>query len=607
MCGIYLTNIAYKKEEVGQKLETIAYRGPDHLGIVNKGPLTFGHLRLAIIDLDTRSNQPFDRGDLTIVFNGEIYNYRDIRSELIAKGHSFQTESDTEVILAGYQEWGKAMVPKLNGMFAFAIYDSAKSTVFCARDRFGVKPFYYYWRAGKFEICSQIRPISMDKDLEINYEAIGMYLDCTYIPSPFSIYKEVHKLSPGNCLLIDLQKESYVLEEYWNLTSVPETSLSFEEAKDQLHALLKDAVAIRLQADVPYGCFLSGGIDSSLVSALASRINYTPIRTFSVGFDDPVFDESKVAAQFAQILGSNHTEISCKVEDVLQMLPEFIKVFDEPFGDSSALPSLLLNKVTKNHVTMALSGDGGDESFLGYNHYDWVNTFTPVLRVPYVVRKALSIFAIKNVFGKNTQPLKRVLSLKSENDFIAGIFLGYNSLLKVRDLSWFKAYSDSLKWAKNIYQKTADLNIKLWLENDSNVKVDRASMAFSVEVRSPFLDYRIVEFARTLPVSFRYQKGKKKRILREILKEYIPEEVFNLPKRGFAVPLGKWINGELKEEFDKTLNEAFLGMLPNFDLEKFKLMREQHRRKIKDNSSYIWRVYVLAKWFEEFGSYRKSG
>ncbi|PXY44058.1 asparagine synthase (glutamine-hydrolyzing) [Flavobacterium hydrophilum] len=604
MCGIYATNIPFCKEEVQAKLESIQFRGPDYTGFTSIDDLILGHLRLSILDLDERSHQPMLFEELSIVFNGEIYNFQEIREELECLGHNFITSGDTEVLLKGYKQWGEGILPKLNGMFAFVIYNKNTQNLFCARDRFGIKPFYYSWIDGKIEICSQLRPICQNKI--IDQKAIGMFLDCTYIPSPYTIYKDVFKLPPGNILELNLNTNVLVVKEYWNLKKIIPLQLSYNQAKDQLHELLKDAVKIRLQSDVPFGTFLSGGIDSALVSSIASKVSKDRIKTFSIGFDDPKYDESKIAAQFANIINSEHTETICRPEDILEMIPKLVSVYDEPFADSSALPSLLLNKVTKQYVTMALSGDGGDESFLGYNHFDWVNKFKFFIKIPYLLRKNLSKLLVFNVFKSRTEPIKRIFNIKSKNEFIAGIFVGYNSIVKNRNLDWLSNYEGYKIWANDWIQSTADLNIKLWLENDSNVKVDRASMAYSVEVRSPFLDYRIVEFARTLPISYRYIPGRKKRILRDILKEYISEEIFDQPKKGFAVPIGKWIREELREEFVGNLSDEFLNEVPNLNVVKFKKMFKEHLDGKGDYSSYVWRVYVLSKWYQEFGFYKKT-
>ena len=595
MCGIYVTNYKIDEKEVRDRLEFIKFRGPDFTSFTKKNELRLAHLRLSILDLDERSNQPMTIGNNVIVFNGEIYNFQEIKEELIDNGFVFTTTGDTEVLLKGYEFWGEDIVLKLNGMFAFAIYDTNKNILFCSRDRLGVKPFYYSWTAGKFEICSQLKPISFDK--KIDNSAISMYLDCRYIPSPFSIYQNVFKLPPGHNLIIDLERNSHEIKKYWDLSKVKTTKLSFDDAKNQLHKLIKDAVRIRLNSDVPFGSFLSGGIDSALVSSIASKISKEKINTFTVGFENKKYDESNIAEKFSKTIESKHTVTFCKPQDFLEMLPILIKVYDEPFADSSALPSLLLNKLTKNHVSMALSGDGGDESFLGYNHFDLILKYKFIFKIPYFFRKVVSKCLATIKFSNKISSIQRLLDLKSINDFIEGVFLGYNTLLKERDLGWFeKNYSSYKNNSAILLQKAADLNIKLWLANDSNVKVDRASMASSVEVRSPFLDYRIIEFARVLPVKYRLRGNKKKHILREILKEYIPEEIFDLPKKGFSIPICQWIRKELREDFIAVLSNDFLNTVPNLNVEKFTNMFKDHLDGKEDYSSYIWRVYILAKW-----------
>jgi asparagine synthase (glutamine-hydrolysing) len=604
MCGIYITNIPYDKNTIEQRLTSIKFRGPDNTGYLKVNGVSLAHLRLSIIDLDSRSNQPMQFEKLYIVYNGEIYNFKPIKEELKNLGYHFTTTSDTEVLLKGYKEWGANLVPKLNGMFAFCIYDPSNQTVFCARDRLGVKPFYYYWKDGVFEICSQLRPLSEGKD--ISSEAVSIYLDCGYIPSPYSIFKEVHKLPPGNTMIIDLQNNKLEIKEYWHLQRVILSDISYEDAKNQLHDLLKDSVKIRLESDVPIGSFLSGGIDSALISSIASKVSEKPINTFTIGFEDTKYDESSIAAEFAKIIGANHTETICKPEDAINLISKFVEVYDEPFADSSALPSLLLNSVTKQYVTVALSGDGGDESFLGYNHFDSVAKFIKFERIP----KAIRFFALQmfgsNHFENSFPKLRRVLNIKTTNHFIQAIFIGYDSLQKIRNKSWLSIYDNYKNLASNPIQKAADLNIKLWLENDSNVKVDRASMAFSVEIRSPFLDYRVIEFARTLPVSYRFENGTRKKILRDILKEYIPERVFNQPKKGFAIPLGSWIKKQLKTEFISNLSDDFLNSMPNLNVSKFKEIFNDHLKGKNDYSFDIWKVYVFSKWCQEFGFYKKT-
>lgn len=600
MCGIYLTNKTILKSEIQTILKKIEFRGPDFMGITQREGLTFGHLRLSILDLDQRSNQPFEFEHLTLVYNGEIYNYLEIKIELEALGYSFETSGDTEVLIKGFHAWGKDLVPKMNGMFSFAIYDSNTKTIFCSRDRLGVKPFYYYWNEGEFEICSQIQPISEKK--EINEQALSIYLQTGYVPSPFSIFKNIHKLPPGTNLEINLIKKFYKTEKYWDLKAVKLSSMSYDEAKDKLHKLLIDAVRIRLQSDVPFGSFLSGGVDSALVSAIASKLTKKNLRTFTIGFKDPKYDESKLAKQFSEILETHHIETICSPEDLLTLLPKFFKTYGEPFADSSAIPSLLLNKTTKPHVTVALSGDGGDESFFGYNHFEWSKIFDLFFKIPYKLRKLIAIIFPYYLFGKRGDAIKNIFQFRSFSNFIESIFIGFTSFLVKREKKWLSHFESFKTLSNHPLQQVADLNIKLWLENDSNVKVDRASMGYSVEVRSPFLDYRIIEFARTLPIHYRYVKKTRKKILKDILSEYIPQKIFEVPKKGFGIPLGSWIRNELKEEFSKSLTDKNLNQIKNLDVKKIKKYLSLHLLGKEDYSTYLWRVYVYIKWKQNLDS-----
>ena len=598
MCGIYITNKPYEDGVIRDKLNSISFRGPDFTGIEKKKNLIFGHLRLSILDLDSRSNQPMTYNNLTIVFNGEIYNYKVVKNELINLGYSFKTESDTEVLLIGFRHWGKKVLEKINGMFAFSIFDAITNILFSARDRLGVKPLYYYWHNGQLELCSQIKPMLKNKAL--NKEAISIYLDTGYVPSPYSIVENVFKLPAGNYMEIDFTTNKISVQEYWNLKNVQIKSISYEDAKKELHDLLKDAVRIRLQSDVPIGSFLSGGIDSSLISSIAAKVSSTQINTFSIGFDNPAYDESKTAEQFASILKSNHKTTICQPSDIMELIPKLIEVFDEPFADSSALPSLLLSKVTKQYVTVALSGDGGDESFIGYSYFDSLIKNKFIIDIPYQIRKVLASPSVLNFFGINTHRVRNALRTRTRNDFIENIYSRKGFLLKQKRQKWMSHYQGYKEWSNSLLQKAADLQIKLWLANNSNVKVDRASMAYSIEVRSPFLDYRIIEYARTLPMNFKYERGNQKKILRDILKEYIPEEIFNKPKRGFSVPIGQWMRHELREEFDIALNDEFLNRVPNLNVEKFKFLKEKHMEGTENHEVYIWKLFVLSKWFEKY-------
>ncbi|MDA9638558.1 asparagine synthase (glutamine-hydrolyzing) [Candidatus Arcticimaribacter] len=593
MCGIYLTNIPFSNKQVEQKLEKIRFRGPDNISVLKNENISLGHLRLSILDLDKRSNQPFIFEYLTLVYNGEIYNFKEVKNSLIQEGYSFETTSDTEVLLKGYHAWGEKILDRINGMFAFAVYDENKKSVFIARDRLGVKPLYYSWQNGELELCSQLAPLNKGK---LDQEAISIYLQTGYIPSPFSIYEEIKKLPPGQYATFNLRENKKETHSYWDLKEVEESDISYEDAKEQLHDLIVDAVKIRLQSDVPYGSFLSGGIDSALVSSIANSIQKEKLKTFTIGFDNKEFDESLVAEQFAKIIGSDHHLIQSAQEELPALLDSFFKAYDEPFADSSAIPSLLLNKKVKPHVTVALSGDGGDESFLGYNHFEWARKVYGLFLIPFFLRRLATYFIPFKWIGKRGPSIKNIMLMKNFNEFIESIFTGFDNLLLKDKKKWMNHYYKYLFLSKNKFQKVADLNLKLWLENDSNVKVDRASMASSVEVRSPFLDYRIIEFARSLPVKYRLYGSKRKRILRDILSNYIPEPVFDKPKKGFSIPLGAWIRDSFKDEFYKYLKTDKLKSIENLDIAKIQRLFELHLTTDVDYSSYLWRVFVLSKW-----------
>ena len=593
MCGIYVSNSISKKDKLKQKLDKISHRGPDFTGIYQKDELIFGHKRLSILDLDERSNQPFVFEHLTLVYNGEIYNFKEVKNNLIQKGYSFETTSDTEVLLKGYHAWGEKILDRINGMFAFAIYNEESKTIFIARDRLGVKPLYYSWQNGELELCSQLAPLNKGK---LDQEAISIYLQTGYIPSPFSIYEGIKKLPPGQYATFNLKENKKEIHSYWDLKEVEESDISYEDAKEQLHELIVDAVKIRLQSDVPYGSFLSGGIDSALVSSIANSIQKDKLKTFTIGFDNKEFDESQVAEQFAKIIGSDHHLIPSTQEELPALLDAFFKAYDEPFADSSAIPSLLLNKKVKPHVTVALSGDGGDESFLGYNHFEWARKVYGLFLVPFFLRRLATYFIPFKWIGKRGPSIKNIMLMKNFDEFIESIFTGFDTLLLKDKKQWMSHYHKYLFLSKNKFQKVADLNLKLWLENDSNVKVDRSSMASSVEVRSPFLDYRIIEFARKLPVKYRFKGSVRKKILRDILAQYIPEKIFDQPKKGFSIPLADWIRDSFKDEFSIYLKTDKLMQIENLDITKIQRLFELHLTKDVDYSSYLWRVYVLSKW-----------
>lgn len=602
MCGIYLTNKNFDKTYVLSKLKHMKHRGPDNLGYTKIDDITLGHLRLSILDLETRSNQPFIFDGLYLTYNGEIYNYQEIKDKLSNLGYQFKTTSDTEVLIKSYHYWGKKMLNKINGMFAFSIYDSKKNIVFSARDRLGVKPFYYSFNNGKFEISSQLSSIETNNSKICN-QSVSMYLKLGYIPSPYSIYNNIKKLQPGSFMVIDIKKKELLINKYWDLENTKIKKLSYKDALTQLESLIEDCVKIRLNTDVNLGTFLSSGIDSALITSIASKISKNPIYTFTIGFQDPEYDESKIAKKYSEILKTNHKEYICDFKKLVDIIPIIPDVYDEPFSDPSSIPSIFVNSVAKKNVTVVLSGDGGDESFFGYNHFFISKWIFILFRIPYLIRKRLlnyfPTYYLSLLFKKEKNTIKEILIIKNLKDYLKRIFISNLSYLNSKNESWFEHYRPYLDFSNNIYQKIADLNIKLWLENNSNVKVDRASMYNSIEVRSPFLDYRIIEFARSLPFKYRHLSRNRKRLLKDILKKYIPENLFDIQKKGFSIPLKKWTRKELKPELQSKLTNENLQKIPGLKVENFKILMSKHFEGQIDFSLSIWRVYLFILWLEK--------
>lgn len=602
MCGFYFSTIDFEERIVQQKMSRIDFRGPDASCILRpEEGVIMAHNRLAVIDLDTRSNQPFRYGHIWIVYNGEIYNYKDLKQALKEKGYVFKTTSDTEVICAAYQHYGLTCLQHFNGMFSFVIYDTSNQKVFAARDRFGKKPFFYRLEKNALECASQPSQIAIGTKLTINEEVIRYLLVYRYIPAPCTIYKEVFKLPAGCFFYYTVGDKDVLVKKYWDIDYDKALSYkgSYEEAMEELEKVLSDAINIRLVSDVPVGAFLSGGIDSSLVAALLSQLQKGKgVRTFSVKFNEDKYDESRYATAIAKHLGIQHTNIECDFKEGIRLIEQLPRYYDEPFADASAIPSMLLSKAARQHVTVALSGDGGDEGFLGYNYFDWINQNAKIYQVPYFLRytigASLGLFSYPRL--KQTGAL---LKQRHSDALINKVFESQPGIFKTA----FKSYRNddlnkiaSLQY--DLLQKAADVNIKLWLENDSNVKVDRAAMSSSLEVRSPFLDYRVIEFARTLPVAFRYKDGVKKRILKDQLYRYIPRELLDRPKKGFTMPFEDWFRTDLKGYVYDKLSSAGLHTIPDLDVKYIMHNVDLHMKHKKNFYPVIWSLIVLINWLE---------
>ncbi|MEM1002535.1 MAG: asparagine synthase (glutamine-hydrolyzing) [Bacteroidota bacterium] len=611
MCGIYGSLLPYTCQEVSEKLKLTNFRGPDFYGyntinLPNGKTLSLAHNRLSILDLDQRSNQPFIYEDsFTIVYNGEIYNYNEIKKTLRDKGYSFRTTSDTEVICAAYLEYGKDCVQELNGMFAFVIYDSKKQILFGARDRLGQKPFYYSMVHGGFEFASQLSSIQLHNPyLSISKNAILDYLSWGVVPDTSSIFNEVFKLPAGHFFTYDITSQHFKTEPFWDLdiTSGSSFTGSYSEAKNQLEVILEDAVKIRLVADVPVGVFLSGGVDSSLVAALATKITTEKIKTFSVKFNEKGFDESQYASEVANHLQTDHHVIECDPKEGLDLIENFTDFYDEPFSDSSAIPSMLLAKYTRKYVTVALSGDGGDESFLGYHRYNWLTYLSKIYSLPKFLR----------LFGAEILRLAPYYKLKVISNTISnkGIAEAYLGTMFSPNATWIEdsrnnVEFDELKYLfhenKNIYERASDFDLKTYLNWDINTKVDRATMAYSLEARAPLMDYRVVDFARSLPTDFKFAKKNQKRILKDVLYEHTPKEIFDRPKAGFTMPFREWFKKDLKDFVLSKLSENELKEIPGIKVKEVTKMIDQHMRGSWNRYPLIWQLLVLKQWLNTNG------
>lgn len=603
MCGIYGSTVRYSYETVKAKLDLVAFRGPDYSEIQMLDDLILGHNRLAIIDLDERSNQPFSYHHLWIVFNGEIYNYQDLRKDLISKGYTFRTSSDTEVICAAYLEYGEACLDMFNGMFAFVIYDSRKKCLFGARDRFGKKPFYYCHDHKGFEFASQPSQITCGNinNLSIDQYAVRDYLIWGYIPEPNSIWAGIKKLPAGHCFSYDLPTAAFKTKPYWDLDYSWDKPFigDYGEAKHELNDLITDAVRIRLNADVPLGVFLSGGIDSSLVAAKANEM-VSGVKTFSIKFNEKSFDESEYALKVAKHLGTEHYTIPCDYSQGIDLINNFTSYYDEPFADSSAIPSMLLSKHTRQHVTVALSGDGGDEGYLGYSRYKWTRNVSALFKMPVKARRTLaSLLRISPNY---------VHKLIAMGISIQDLETLYVRMMGGMENSWVLHPDQGLRTPfmhvllnpnKNLLENLSDFDIKTYLNDDINVKVDRASMAFSLESRSPLMDYRIIEFGRNLPTSFKYHKGVQKRILKDILYTHVPATLFNRPKAGFTMPFKEWFRNELRDYVKDTLSEKELQSIPGIDVKRTLEIINEHLTSKWNRYPQIWKLLVLSQWLKK--------
>jgi asparagine synthase (glutamine-hydrolysing) len=619
MCGI--TGIFHfdSSREVDSSVlkrmtDSLIHRGPDGEGYYINKNIGLGHRRLSIIDLKT-GDQPLFNADrsIGIVFNGELYNYIELREDLKKLGHSFRTDSDTEVVVKAYEEWGTACLGKFNGMWAFALWDDRKKTLFISRDRIGEKPIFFSTINRSFVFGSEIKSIlQYGIEKEINPEVLELYLVLGFVPSPYTYYRNIYKLEPGHYLIVSengLQKLKY-----WNLPMINEEEMirDPEIVHKTFEELLYDSVRIRMRSDVPFGAFLSGGLDSSSIVALMSRISKNPVSTFTIGFDEKEFDESGLAKEVADQYRTDHYNQLVHQDSFDDSLNKVLYHYDEPFGDSSAIPTGYVSAFASKYVKMVLTGDGGDEVLSGYTGYQGEKFADTYQKLPRFIKKGLpdiisfgsgifrgniryKLIRSKRVLHTSNLPFtERMIQKMSwgDNAEIEKLFVNSQQQIKIRD--YFGQLFEECPFRQN-FNKMMFMNYKLTLPDDMLVKVDRMSMAYSLETRTPFIDYRLVEFMATVDKDVKMKGYERKSVLRNTIAKELPPDLLKARKRGFVVPLREWFKDEnFKPKLDELERSPYLPL----NKKALKSIILQHREGKENYGNFIWMLFVLDKWLK---------
>lgn len=612
--------------------DSMFHRGPDGGQTLFLQKDTFqlglGHRRLAIIDLTENGTQPMQFQQFWICFNGEIYNYQEIKAELSQLGHTFTSDSDTEMILHAYKTWGKACLDKFIGMFAFVIYDTQQQSIFCARDRAGVKPFFYYFKDGLFLFASELKAFHAHPRFQkaIDRDAVAAFMQYGNVPTPHCIFKHCRKLTPGHTLAFSIAEPLNALpqeEQYWSVYDAynqPKLNIGFEEAKIETERIITQAAEYRMVADVPVGVFLSGGFDSAAITALLQKDRTEQLKTYTIAVPDIGLNEAPYAKDVANLLGTDHHEFECTQKEALEFIENLPFFYDEPFGDSSAIPTSLVCQMARKEVTVALSADAGDEVFAGYNRYDYLMKFGGKINsMPRFVRNSMagmmnlipanSIPILKNKYNfanryeklkgilRNPSPEQIMLSLSQQFDDNQIQQLMRNPVHHLETAYASKALKPEFH-SPLAYMMAIDY--QTYLVDDILQKVDRASMTSSLEGREPFLDHHVIEWAAQLPDDFKYHKGIKKHILREIVYQYIPKSMMDRPKMGFAIPFENWMMHELKEQVMTYLADQKIEEQGIFDVAEVRQIRTDFFGGKKELGLKVWYLYMFQMWFEKW-------
>lgn len=592
--------------------ERIIHRGPDDEGLFADEFCSLGMRRLSIIDL-AGGNQPIWNPDHTkvIVYNGEIYNFKVLREELIKAGYSFRTNSDTEVILLGYEEYGVEILNKLEGMFAFVIYDLNEKKWILARDRTGEKPLYYHIDPEKAIFASELKSITATSLVkkEIDTTALSQYFQLTYIPAPLTIFTGIRKLPPGHYMVIDADGGSEI-KQYWHLNSEIDPSIGYEEYKKKLREALISSVERRMISDVPIGAFLSGGFDSSIVVGIMSLLSPGKVNTFTVSFDDKIYDESKLAELVAKKNNTNHTVLKISEEEILGNIPDLLGNIDEPFADSSLIAVNAISKKAREYVKVVLTGDGGDELFAGYNKYLLPYYGNRYKKIPKFLRKGViekslnllpsksyRVMGIRKVINAcgldEVEQIRYMMSLGFKPDELKELIPGIDT-----ETMDFISKQYAFLSSADAQTRTQYVDVKTVLEGDMLPKVDRASMFASLETRVPMLDSKVIELAFDTPTEYKIKGKNRKIILKDTFRDLLPDELFRAPKHGFGVPVSDWLENSLKDQLLKYSDEEFLRSQGLFSADYIGKVIEQHMTHQIDRFSTLWSFYVFQNWYE---------
>lgn len=611
--------------------DTMEHRGPDgsdyQLLELTEVTVGLGHRRLSIIDLSEHGTQPMEFEKLWITFNGEIYNFQEIKDELTKLGHSFTGKSDTEMILHAYQEWGISCIDRFIGMFAIVIVDIKKQEVFFLRDRTGVKPLFVYRKDGLLLFASELKAFHKHPDFskKINKDAVSAFMQYGSVPTPHCIFDGCFKVKPGHYHRLNLKSKQLEEVQYWNVYdayNAPKSSVDYETAKADVKSLLHSAFNYRMVADVPVGVFLSGGFDSSCVTAILQINRTEKLKTFTIGVPDIGLNEAPYARDIASHLGTEHYEFECTEKEVFEHIENLPFFYDEPFADSSAIPTTLVSKMARQQVTVALSADGGDEIFAGYNRYDYLIRYGKKLnRIPGFIRH--SIAGTMNVVPSNRIPvlrgkynfhnryekLKQVLKNPSNREIMLSLSQQFTDKQMQRIMTFQPRQldnmymSDELDMEKNSalgYMMAVDY--QTYLLDDIMQKVDRATMSVSLEGREPMLDHRIIEYVAALPDSYKYHQGIKKRLLRDIVYDYIPESLMDRPKMGFAIPIGDWLTTDLRDLVNDHINEKNIREQGLFEWPEIQKILNAFYGGKKEYDSKIWYILMFQMWYDRWMS-----